>query len=104
MTQSCAFGHTMCQPSSITSALVSITAQPEDWSHSACSAMTPRIVSTSPRETRKRPPRELANSAPPISAVHVMWPNGARTARNASIWRIAMTVWSWRSSSSVCSA
>ena len=72
ITHSCALGHTTCQPSSITRALVSMTAQPEDWSHSACSATTPRIVSTSPRETRNRPSRVLANNAPPISAVQVM--------------------------------
>ena len=36
---------------------------------------TPTIVKTSPCVRWNRPPRELANRAPPISAVQVMWPN-----------------------------
>ena len=82
----------MCQPESRTRALVSIVAQPDAWSHSACSAIAPRIVNTSRRVTWKRPPRELAKSAPPISAVQVMWPNGARTARSVSFSMIAKIV------------
>ena len=91
MTQVSAFGHTRCQPSPVDAL--------GEHDRPAVGLVPQRVQRrrrrrTSGRAARdrwKRPPRELANSAPPISAVQVMWPNGASTARNASISRMAMT-------------